>query len=52
MKLKQILLLLLIITAIVMIVLGVKANMKPPMLTGVGFIIITVLFSLKEKTNH
>jgi hypothetical protein len=50
MKLKQILLALLIIIAIVMIVMGVKANMKPPILTGVGFIIITALFSIKEKT--
>ena len=37
---KTILLILLIIVAIVMIALGISANILPPTLTGVGFILI------------
>jgi hypothetical protein len=44
MKLQKALLILLVIIGIVMIVLGVKANMKPPVLTGIGFFIIAYLF--------
>lgn len=44
MKTNNVLLILLVVVAIVMIVLGVNANMKPPILTGAGFIIIAVLF--------
>ena len=47
MKLKHVLVFLLIIIAIVMIVMGAKANMKPPILTGVGFIIIAFLLGKK-----
>lgn len=49
MKLKNIALILLVIIGIVMIVMGVKANMKPPILTGVGFIIIGYLFNQTPK---
>ncbi len=45
---KQLLILLLMIIAIVMIVLGIKADIIPPTLTGIGFIIIAILF-LKNK---
>lgn len=45
---KQLLIVLLMIIAIVMIVLGIKADIIPPTLTGIGFIIIAILF-LKNK---
>lgn len=45
---KKILLVLLILIAIVMIFLGIKADMIPPTLTGVGFIIIAILFFQKK----
>ena len=41
---KNTLLILLALIAIVMIVLGVRASVLPPALTGVGFIVIAVLF--------
>lgn len=37
--------------AIVMIVLGTKADMLPPTLTGVGFILIGVLFLLPKNNK-
>ena len=50
MKPQKLLLLLLVIIGIVMIVLGVKANMmKPPILTGIGFFIIAYI--LNQITN-
>ncbi len=48
MKLSQVLLILLAIIGIVMVVMGVKANIKPPILTGAGFIIISYLFRKKD----
>jgi uncharacterized membrane protein YbaN (DUF454 family) len=48
---KQILLILLIIVAVVMIYLGVNLGAKPPIFTGVGFIIIAVLFLDKGKKD-
>lgn len=48
---KQVLLILLIIVAIVMIYLGVNLGAKPPIFTGVGFIIITALFLDKGKKD-
>ncbi|HKL31943.1 MAG TPA: hypothetical protein VJ919_05390 [Tangfeifania sp.] len=41
---KNTLLILLALIAIVMIVLGLRASVIPPALTGVGFIVIAVLF--------
>ncbi len=41
---KNVLLILLLIVAIAMIFLGTKAGILPPTLTGVGFIIIAILF--------
>ncbi|MEC4116635.1 MULTISPECIES: hypothetical protein [Myroides] len=50
--LKKALSILLIILGIYMIYLGTKANMLPPSITGIGFIIIAALFNLpKEKIN-
>jgi len=46
---KQILLILLVIVAIIMIYLGTTLGAKPPIFTGVGFIIITALFLDKKK---
>ena len=48
MKLEKVLLILLVIIGILMIVLGVKASMKPPALTGIGFFIIAYI--LNQKT--
>lgn len=45
---KNILLILLIIIAIAMIGLGLRADMLPPVLTGIGFLIIAVLLFKKE----
>ena len=41
---KNTLLILLALIAVAMIVLGVKAGALPPALTGVGFIVIAILF--------
>lgn len=41
----------LIVTAIIMIYLGIKLGAKPPILTGIGFIIISALFIDKTKKN-
>ncbi len=41
---KNSLLIGLLIIAIVMIVIGISAKIVPPALTGVGFIIIAILF--------
>ena len=46
---KNILIIMLIVTAIIMTYLGVKLGAKPPIFTGVGFIIIAALFLVKEK---
>jgi len=53
MTLTKILLILLVLIGAGMIYLGINANMKPPTLTGIGFIIIAFLFlrSEKRKTN-
>ena len=45
MKSQKALLILLIFIGIAMIILGVKANIIPPILTGVGFIIIAYLLN-------
>lgn len=47
---KNSLLIGLIIIAIVMIIIGMSAKMGPPALTGIGFIIIAILF-LKRRYN-
>jgi hypothetical protein len=46
---KNVLLILLVLIALVMIFLGVKASMLPPALTGVGFLIIAALFFKATK---
>lgn len=45
---KNSLLIALIIIAIVMVILGISAKMAPPALTGIGFIIIAILFFKKK----
>lgn len=47
MKLQKTLLILLVIIGVVMIVIGVKANIPAPALTGVGFFIIAYLYNKK-----
>ncbi|MCT4622532.1 MAG: hypothetical protein N4A46_02830 [Schleiferiaceae bacterium] len=44
---KNVLLILLLLVAGYMIFLGIKADMLPPTLTGVGFILIALLFYKK-----
>jgi len=44
-KLQKLLLILLVIIGIIMIVLGIKAKMIPPTLTGFGFFIIAYIFN-------
>lgn len=44
MSLKNILVLLLLIIAIIMIVLGISSGALPPLLSGIGFVLITILF--------
>ena len=46
---KNSLLIALIIVAIAMIIIGISAKIAPPVLTGLGFIIIAILF--KEKKS-
>lgn len=41
---KNYLIIALLITAIAMIAIGISAKILPPALTGIGFIIIAVLF--------
>lgn len=45
---KNLLLILLLIIAVAMIVIGIKKEMLPPVLTGLGFIIIALLFWKRE----
>jgi hypothetical protein len=48
MKIQYILILLLLIISVVMIFIGIKAQILPPTLTGVGFIIISFLLYLDK----
>ena len=41
---KNILLVLLLIIAVVMIVLGIRSGALPPLLSGIGFLLISILF--------
>ncbi len=45
---KNILIVILILVAVAMIYLGVKGNIIPPALTGIGFFIIAALFYVKK----
>ncbi|WP_432671937.1 hypothetical protein [Flavobacterium sp. SM2513] len=45
---KNVLIGLLVVIAIVMIYMGISAQMAPPALTGMGFIIIALLFYKKS----
>ncbi|MFT7592657.1 MAG: hypothetical protein ACI9UJ_002596 [bacterium] len=46
---KNILIILLLAVAVYMGYLGFKADMHPPILTGIGFLIIAVLFYKNGK---
>jgi len=48
---KNILIIMLIITATIMIYLGINLGAKPPIFTGIGFIIISALFFDKPKKD-
>lgn len=48
-NMKTILLILLIIVALLMIYFGIRGNLLPPILTGLGFIIIAILFKIGVK---
>lgn len=45
---KNYLIIALLITAIAMIAIGISAKILPPALTGIGFIIIAILFYDKK----
>jgi len=45
---KNTLLILLVIIAIAMLVIGIYMKMMPPALTGIGFIIIAILFNKRN----
>ena len=47
-KKKNTLLILLVIIAIAMLVIGIYMKMMPPALTGIGFIIIAILFNKRN----
>jgi hypothetical protein len=48
-KHKNILIVVLILFALAMIIIGVQSEIVPPILTGIGFIIITFLFKVKSR---
>jgi uncharacterized membrane protein YbaN (DUF454 family) len=45
---KNILIVMLVLLAVVMIILGINAAIIPPILTGVGFLVIAALFYTKK----
>jgi uncharacterized protein YqgC (DUF456 family) len=49
---KNTMLVLLLIIALVMIFLGAKSSMLPPVLTGIGFILIAVLIYTGNSNNR
>lgn len=46
---RVILIIILIILGLYMMFLGFKANILPPSVTGIGFIVIALLFAIKDK---
>lgn len=46
---KNILLIILVLIAISMLIIGINGKMLPPALTGIGFIIISILFYKKNE---
>lgn len=46
---KKALVSILIVLGLIMIYLGLKAGMPPPSITGIGFIVIGVLFLIDKK---
>ncbi len=49
MKIKKIIAIILIIIALVMLFIGVTKSMLPPALTGIGFILIAIVFLNDKK---
>ena len=49
MGLRLLLLILLVVIAIIMIYLSYRAGILPPALTGIGFIIIAMLFGTRNS---
>ncbi len=45
---KSLLIIILIIIAIIMMVLGIQSNIAPPVLTGIGFLIISAILYQKK----
>jgi len=45
---KKLPLIALLLIAVAMLIIGIKAKMLPPALTGIGFIIIAILFNPKK----
>jgi len=45
---QRIIAIIVILLGIYMIFLGIKANMQPPLITGIGFILIGFLFLSKK----
>lgn len=48
---KNILVVVLLIASLVLLYLGIKNNMQPPIWTGVGFLAIGGIFLLKDKKS-
>jgi hypothetical protein len=48
---KKILIIMLIATAVIMTYLGIKLGARPPIFTGVGFVIIAALFLVSSKKD-
>lgn len=46
---KNIIILLLILLGLIMMYLGYEKSILPPLITGIGFILIAILFKIKEK---
>lgn len=46
---QRILAIIIILLGIYMIFLGIKSNMQPPLVTGIGFILIGLLFLSGKK---
>ncbi|EHQ40967.1 hypothetical protein [Myroides odoratus] len=48
----RILAIIVILLGIYMIYLGIKASMQPPLITGIGFILIGVLFLMNKSKSQ
>ena len=46
---RTVALIILLLLALVMIYLGIKNSMLPPLVTGIGFLVIALLFRIEKK---